>query len=84
MTSQNDEASFLRDLVKTSRQKTGSVEWSDRDGTPRRTTLTPSEMARLNGIASSLRISKAETLRRAAHVPVSKDPERAPADTPPP
>lgn len=65
-----DEQAFLRDLVKTSRQKPHFVAWVDRDGTQRQTALGQAEVVRLNKIASSLGVSKAEALRRAAHIPV--------------
>jgi hypothetical protein len=65
-----DERSFLRDLVKTSRQRIHHVKWVDRDGSDRQTTLTQAEAVRLNTIAHRLGISKAELLRQAAHVPV--------------
>ena len=68
----DDEQTFLRDLVKVSRQKIHSVKWVDRDGTDRQTILTQAEVVRLNTIAGRLKISKSETLRQAAHVPVAK------------
>lgn len=68
----DDEQTFLRDLVKVSRQKIHSVKWVDRDGTDRQTILTQAEAVRLNTIAARLKISKSETLRQAAHVPVAK------------
>lgn len=68
----DDEQAFLRDLVKTSRQKIHSVKWVDRDGTERLTTLTQAEVVRLNTIASRLGTSKDEVLRRAVHIPVAK------------
>ena len=68
----DDEQTFLRDLVKASRQKIHSVKWIDRDGTPRQTVLTQPEVVRLNTIASRLKTSKEEILRQAAHVPVAK------------
>ena len=67
----DDEPSFLRNLIKTSRQKVHLVEWVDRDGTKRTTVLNQAEAVRLNTIAARLKISKSETLRRAAHVPVA-------------
>lgn len=67
-----DEAAFLRELVKASRQKIHAVKWVDRDGTPRQTVLTGAEAAKLNGIAHRDKISQAEVLRRAAHIPVAK------------
>ena len=72
MDSPDDEQSFLRDLVKVSRQKIHMVQWVDRDGTHRHTMLTQAEAVRLNTIAGKLRTSKSETLRQAAHVPVAK------------
>ena len=68
----DDELAFLRDLVKSSRQRIHHVKWVDRDGTDRQTTLTQTEVVRLNGIAGRLGTSKSELLRRAAHVPVAK------------
>ena len=67
-----EDQAFLRDLVKTSRQKIHHVEWTDRDGTARQTSLTGPEVVRLNSIAQRLRTSKSEVLRQAAHVPVAK------------
>ena len=76
MDSLDDEQSFLRDLVKASRQKIHAVKWVDRDGTARQTMLTQAEAVRLNTIAGKLRISKNEVLRQAAHVPVAKLPAK--------
>ena len=67
-----DDQVFLRDLVKTSRQKTHHVAWTDRDGTPRQTALNQAEIVRVNSLASKLGISKVELLRQAAHLPVAK------------
>lgn len=67
-----DEAVFLRDLVKATRQRPHAVTWIDRDGTERVTTLTAAEAARLNAIARRDGLSQAEVLRRAAHVPVAR------------
>ena len=67
-----DEQTFLRDLVKASRQKLHHVKWVDRDGVERQTALSQPEVVRLNTIASRLGVSKSEVLRRAAHVPVEK------------
>jgi hypothetical protein len=69
----DDEQAFLRDLVKTSRQKIHHVKWVDRDGTDRQTTLSQVEVVRLNTIAGRLKVSKGEVLRQAAHVPVFKE-----------
>ena len=68
----DDEKSFLRDLVKTSRQKIHLVSWVDRDGTARQTALSQAETVRLNTIAHRLHISKSELMRQAAHIPVAK------------
>jgi hypothetical protein len=67
-----EEQGFLRDLVKASRQKSHHVNWVDRDGTHRLTTLTQAEAIRLNTIASRLGTSKNEVLRQAAHIPNKK------------
>ncbi len=68
----DDEQTFLRDLVKASRQKTHHVKWVDRDGTPRVTALNQAEIVRLNTLAGRLRISNGELLRQAAHIPMPK------------
>jgi len=67
-----DDLTFLRDLVKLSRQKHHHVDWIDRDGTDRVTTLSQTEVVRLNQLAHRLRISKVELMRQAAHIPVGK------------
>ncbi len=69
----DDEAAFLRDLVKAARQKVHHVKWTDRDGTDRQTVLSQSEAVRLNTIAARLKVSKSEVLRQAAHVPVTRE-----------
>lgn len=74
----DDEQAFLRDLVKTSRQKIHFVKWVDRDGTPRQTALTPAEAARINGIGQRLGLSSVELMRQAAHIPIAK-PRPAPS-----
>ena len=63
---------FLRDLVKSSRQRIHHVRWTDRDGTERLTALTQPESIRLNELAQRLKLSKSETLRQAAHIPVGR------------
>jgi hypothetical protein len=78
----DDEAAFLRDLVKGSRQKIHHVQWKDRDGTNRQTALTQQEVVRLNKIASRMGTNKGEVLRQAAHVPVEKLTKPAPVPTP--
>ena len=76
------ELNFLRDLVKASRQKCHQIPWTDRDGTARHTVLTPAENGRLGELAAKLRVSKADVLRQAAHIPVAKNPPRAAAEPP--
>lgn len=63
---------FVRDLVKTSRQRIHLVKWVDRDGTERQTTLTQAEATQLNQLAHRLGVSKSEVLRQAAHIPNAK------------
>ena len=65
---------FLRELVKTARQKPHAVQWTDRDGTERTTTLSQADVIKLNQAAARLKISKGEILRQAAHIPVAKVP----------
>jgi hypothetical protein len=67
-----DEQTFLRELIKTSRQKQHHVKWIDRDGSERVTTLTQAEAARLNALAHRAGVSKSELLRQTAHNPVAK------------
>jgi hypothetical protein len=66
----DDEQTFLRELVKSSRQRHHHVKWIDRDGSDRVTVLTQSEVVRLNALAQRLGMAKGEVMRRAAHVPV--------------
>lgn len=68
---------FLRDLVKTSRQRPHFVRWVDRDGTDRITTLSPADATRLESFARALGISKDAVLRQAAHLPAAKRPPTA-------
>ena len=70
MENEIDEPTFLRDLVKASRQKIHQVKWVDRDGTERVTRLNQAELTRLSVIAQSQKKSTSEVLRQAAHVPV--------------
>ena len=77
-----EELTFVRDLVKTARQRIHLVKWVDRDGTDRQTTLTPAEAVRLNAVAHRLAVSKGELLRQAAHIPNAKTP--APSSLSPP
>lgn len=72
-----DEQTFLKDLVKASRQKPHHVTWVDRDGVGRHTVLSQAEVVRLNTIASRLGVSKASLLRQGAHIPVEKLPRQA-------
>lgn len=79
-----DDASFLRDLVKTGRQKSHLVKWVDRDGSDRNTVLTRDEAARVGNLAKREGVSPSELLRRAAHIPVAAaNPTTAPRDRPP-
>lgn len=64
--------SFLRDLVKASRQKQHHVRWVDRDGSERVTVLTPAENVRLATLAQQLGVAKPEVLRQAAHIAVTR------------
>lgn len=78
MATPDADATFLRDLIKGSRQRPTHVGWADRDGTPRMTALTSPESVRLNQIAHRLGVSPSEVLRLAAYVPVVKPgPSRA-------
>jgi hypothetical protein len=70
----DDELAFLRDLVKSARQRIHHVKWTDRDGTERMTTVTATDAARLNAVAHRLGVSKSELMRQAAHIPVAKSP----------
>jgi hypothetical protein len=60
---------FLKELVKSSRQRAQHVKWIDRDGTERLTALTTAEATRLHGIARTRRVAPAEVLRQTAHLP---------------
>jgi hypothetical protein len=64
-----EEMTFVRDLVKTARQRSLHVKWTDRDGSERLTVLTPAEATRLNSLAHRQKISKGELLRQVAHIP---------------
>jgi len=68
-----DDKTFLRDLIKASRQKSYHVAWTDRDGSERLTVLSHTEVVRLNKLAHQQGISKGELLRQAAHIPVPKE-----------
>lgn len=73
------ETTFLCDLVKVARQKPQHVKWIDRDGTERVSALSIEDAAHVNKLAHQLGISKAEVLRQAAHIPVKRVSEKAPA-----
>jgi hypothetical protein len=68
------EHEFLRDLVKTSRQRPQHVRWKDRDGSERVTPLSVAESARLNTLARQLGASKEDVLFAAAHLPALRRP----------
>ena len=68
-----DDKLFLKDLLKVARQRPHLVVWTDRDGTDRHTVLTPPEATRLNQIAQRLKVSKAEALRQATHLPIVRE-----------
>lgn len=70
----DSDLAFLRDLVKTARQKPHAVQWTDRDGIQRTSTLSQADAIKLNQAAARLKISKSEILRQAAHIPVAKVP----------
>jgi uncharacterized protein involved in propanediol utilization len=76
-----DDLTFLRDLVKISRQKHHHVAWVDRDGTDRVTTLSQTEVVRVNQLAQRLRVSKVELMRQASHIPVGKSIASSKSDT---
>ncbi|MCU0793067.1 MAG: hypothetical protein MUE42_09525 [Opitutaceae bacterium] len=68
-----DDDTFLRALVKSSRQRTIHVRWTDRDGTARVTALTSAEATRLQRLARERGLPHTEALlRAAAHLPVAK------------
>ncbi len=72
-----DDDTFLRTLIKGSRQRTVHVKWTDRDGTARVTTLLPAEASRVNTLARALGLAPEALLREAAHLPAA-------GKTPPP
>ena len=67
-----EELSFVRDLVKAARQRVHHIAWIDRDGTKRLTVLTESEFTRLRKLSAELKLSPADVLRQAAHIPNPK------------
>ncbi len=68
------EKDFLRELVKTARQRSQHVKWTDRDGTARITTLSAADATRLDALARQLGVSRDNVLRQAAHLPALKRP----------
>ena len=62
---------FVRALVKTSRQRTVHLKWTDRDGTARLTTLTAAEASRVNALARAAGLAPEAFLRAAAHRPAA-------------
>jgi hypothetical protein len=66
------EQDFLRDLVKTARQRPQQVLWTDRDGTERITTLSLADASRLNALARQLGVGREALLRDAAHLPARR------------
>jgi hypothetical protein len=60
---------FLRALVKSSRQRTVHLRWTDRDGSARLTPLAPAEATRLNTLARARGLSAEALLRDTAHRP---------------
>ena len=77
------EQDFLRELVKTSRQRAQHVRWVDRDGSDRITTLSQADAARVDSLARQLKVSKDALLRQAAELPARRSPPSAPAAMPP-
>lgn len=65
-----DDDLFLRNLVKSSRQRTVHLKWTDRDGSARLTTLTAAEATRVNSLARARHLGAEALLREAAHLPV--------------
>lgn len=64
-----DDESFLRALVKSSRQRTVHLRWTDRDGSARLTAVTSPEATRLNALARARGLSAEALLRDIAHQP---------------
>ncbi len=64
-----DDDTFLRGLVKSSRQRTVHLRWTDRDGAARITVATPAEAARLNALARARGLAAEALLREIAHQP---------------
>ena len=66
-----DDDAFIRAVVKTSRQRTVHLKWTDRDGTARLTTLTAAEASRVNTLARAAGLAPEAFLRAAAHRPAA-------------
>lgn len=64
-----DDETFLRALVKSSRQRTVHLKWIDRDGTARLTALTTAEATRVHALARASHVSAEALLRDTAHRP---------------
>ncbi len=64
-----DEQNFLKDLVKSARQRSTQIRWTDRDGTSKTTVLNKAETERLTLIARKLKVSQAEVMNKAAFLP---------------
>ena len=77
-----EDDALLRGWVKTSRQRTVHLKWTDRDGTPRLTPLTPAEATRLNQLARAEGLGAEAFLRAVAHLPPPPPPARVPASAP--
>ncbi len=63
---------FLRALVKSSRQRTIHLKWTDRDGTARLTTLNAAEAKRVNTLARARSLGAEALLRETAHLPAAR------------
>jgi hypothetical protein len=70
----HEDDEFLRGLVKSSRQRTVHLNWIDRDGTARLTTLTAAEAKRVNALARARGIGAGALLRATAHLPAAARP----------
>ena len=66
------EQDFLRDLVKTARQRSHVVRWVDRDGSDRVTPFAAPEVKQLNRITGQLGISQSAVMQQAAFLPVNR------------
>jgi capsid protein len=64
-----DDSTFLRTLVKSARQRSVHLRWTDRDGSARLTTLTAPEATRVNALARARGLSAEALLREVAHQP---------------